>query len=389
MHLHHLWLRSFRSYDEAEVALAPGLTVVVGPNGTGKSNLLEAAGYLSVLGSFRGAPTEALVRMGADRAVVRGESLVGDRRMLVEAELVLNGRNRVLLNKQTVGRTRDLREALRISVFSPEDLVLVKGGPAERRAWLDDLLVSMHPRNDGLLRDLDRVLRQRNALLKQAGGRMAPDVAITLDVWDDKLATIGTAVAEERVALLDRLVPFVAAAYADIADRPAPVGLRYVSGWLGAPEGLAGALAAGRSDDLRRGISLVGPHRDDVELRIEGRPSRTHASQGEQRTLALALRLAGHRLLAEVHGTPPVLLLDDVFSELDPVRSDALIRHLPPGQALLATAGFVPPAAAVEAVVQVRRPPEGATVLRPADRLDDLPGDEAGETVDTEARGIA
>ena len=267
-----------------------------------------------------------------------------------------------MVNKQPLSK-RDPEASLQVSVFSPDDLVLVKGGPGERRSFLDELLAGLHVRNDAALKDLDRILRQRNALLKQAGGRLSAEIGFTLDVWDTKLAATGTIVANLRRSLLDELTPFVDAAYSDIADRPAPIGLRYAPTWMAHVDGLAGALLAGRSDDVRRGLSLVGPHRDDVELRIEGRLSRTHASQGEQRTLALALRLGGHRLLSGRLGSPPVLLLDDVFSELDPVRSDALIRHLPPGQALLATAGPVPPSAVVEETVVVSRVDGFSTVM--------------------------
>jgi DNA replication and repair protein RecF len=367
MTLRRLWLRDFRSYAEAEVSFGPGLTVVVGPNGTGKTNLLEAAGYLSILASFRKVPTDGLVRLGAERCVIRGEVDASGREVLIESEVVLGGRSRVLLNKQPLKRNRELRDVLRITVFSPEDLLLVKGGPGERRDFLDDVLVMLHPRNDAMLSELERVLRQRNALLKQAGGRLSPEVGFTLDVWDDKLGKIGTDVAECRRDLLDELRPYVVKAYEDVADRAAPVQLAYGSAWLESPDGLAGALARGRSDDVRRGLSLVGPHRDEVEMLIEGRPSRTHASQGEQRTLALALRLAAHRLVTERLGSSPLLLLDDVFSELDPARSDALVRHLPPGQALLATAGFVPPAAEVESVLCVSRG-DGPTELRSGDK---------------------
>lgn len=367
MTLQRLWLRDFRSYEEAEVSFGPGLTVVVGPNGTGKTNLLEAAGYLSILGSFRGAPSEALVRLGAERGVVRAEIDAGGRSVLIESEIVPSGRNRVLVNKQPLKRNRELRDVLRITVFSPEDLSLVKGGPGERRSYLDGVLTMLHPRNEAMLTELERVLRQRNALLKQVGGRLSAEAGFTLDVWDAKLGHVGTDVARARLALLDELRPFVGTAYGDVADRPAPVTLTYRSVWFDRPDGLPGALAEGRSDDARRGLSLIGPHRDDVELLIEGRPSRTHASQGEQRTLSLALRLAAHRLLTDRLGEPPLLLLDDVFSELDPQRSDALVRHLPPGQALLATAGFVPPAAEVESILRVARN-SGSTRLLPVDK---------------------
>ena len=277
MHLRRLWLHDFRSYDELDLDLAPGLTVVVGENGTGKTNLLEAAGFLSTLSSFRGTPTEAMIRNGADRSNIRGEVLVGDREVLLETEFSRTARPRVLVNKQALPKTAALREVLRISVFSPDDLVLIKGGPSERRNYLDDVLASLHPRNAAALAELDKILRQRNALLKQAGGRLSAEIGFTLDVWDDKLASVGTMVGNLRRQLLETIGGVISAAYTDIADRPAKIGSVYETSWM--TTGLGEALAQGRNDDVRRGLSLVGPHRDDVALLIEGRPSRTQASQ--------------------------------------------------------------------------------------------------------------
>ena len=392
MQLDHLWLTDFRSWTTAELVLGEGLTVVRGRNGAGKTNLLEAVGYLATLASFRGAPAEALVRHGAERAVVRGEAHRGGRAVLVEVEIRPRGRGRVALNRQPVRRTNDLLGALRVSVFSPDDLELVKGGPAGRRRWLDDALVSLHPRYDALRRDFERVVRQRTTLLGQAAGlrgrnaatglrgrnaatglrgrnatgRLSPDVATTLEVWDAKLVETGEALAGARADLLTRLQPPVAKAYTDLAgygpERSGSaveevgaggnaVTLVYDAPWR--VEGLAAALVAARPDELRRGVSLVGPHRDDVLLTLDDLPARTHASQGEQRTLALALRLAAHSVVAEEVGEPPLLLLDDVFSELDADRSTGLLDHLPTGQALLTTTGPVPPGAVPERVVRV------------------------------------
>ena len=352
-----------------EVEFAEGLTVVVGDNGAGKTNLLEAVGYLAQLRSFRAGPTEAMVRMGVDRAVVRGNAVVGDRLMLFEAEIVPAGRSKMLVNKQPLARSRDVRDGVVVSVFGPDDLVLVKGGPGERRDYLDDVLRALHPRNDALLKDLDRILRQRNALLKQSGGRLSKEIGFTLDVWDAKLAEVGELVVLARSSLVSDLSAPVALAYADIADRTALVTLSYRGSFRA--NTFAESLLEGRNDDIRRATTLVGPHRDDVELAVEGRPSRTHASQGEQRTLALALRLGAHRLLTERHGVAPILLLDDVFSELDPTRSDALIRHLPPGQSILATAGIVPPTAAVERCIRIERQ-GGASRIRPTAGVTDV-----------------
>lgn len=350
MRLDRVWLTDFRSYREADVTLAPGLTAVVGANGEGKSNLLEAIGWLGGTRSFRGAPTEALVRVGAERAVVRGEAERAGRTLLIECEIAPGGRSRVLVNRNPVRRARDGLDHLRAVVFSPDDLELVKGGPAERRRYLDDLLVGLDPRLDARRSELDRILKQRSALLKQAGGRLTDDVATTLEVWDARLAEAGDRWADARAGLVATLVPEVATAYRDLAGTGEVV-LTYAPAWRA--EGLAAALREVRRDELRRGISLVGPHRDDLDVTLAGLPSRTHASQGEQRTLALALRLAAARRLAVALETAPLLLLDDVFSELDADRSTALLAHLPPGQTVITTATALPEGTEPEVVLRV------------------------------------
>jgi DNA replication and repair protein RecF len=361
-----VWLTDFRSYTSAHLDLAPGLTALVGANGEGKTNLLEALAWLATLSSFRGAPTEALVRRGAPYAVVRTVAERDGRELLIEAQLQPTGRSRVQVNRQPLRRARDLLGSLQVSVFTPDDLAIVKDGPAERRRFLDDALVSLHPRNDGLRTDVDKVLRQRNALLKSAAGRLDESAAFTLDVWDSKLAEAGAALASARLDLLDRVRPVLGATYDALACRPAAVDARYEAAWLpdgaSAPDSvrsaglraaLAAALAEARADDVRRGVSTVGTHRDDVALAIAGAPARTEASQGEQRTLALALRLAVHRVATDAAGSPPVLLLDDVFSELDPDRSAALLANLPAGQTLLTTASSLPAGAHPDIVLRL------------------------------------
>jgi DNA replication and repair protein RecF len=345
VHLRRLWLTDFRGYETAEVRFDDGLTAVLGPNGHGKTNLLEAVGYLATLASFRGAPNEALIRVGADRAIVRAEGEREGRALLLEAEIVRNGRNRTQLNRQPLRKARDLLGALRVTVFSPDDLILVKGSPGDRRSYLDDTLVALHPRYDAARTDLDKILRQRGALLKQAGGRLSPEVELTLDVFDAKLVAAGEYLAFARQKLTAELEPVLEEAYGNVARTMATVSARYDPPWMA--DGLAAALAAARRDDLRRGVSTVGPHRDELELTLNGLPSRTHASQGEQRSLALALRLGAHEVVRRRTDTPPVLLLDDVFSELDDGRSAALLASLPTGQTILSSptdlpAGAVP-----------------------------------------------
>ena len=352
MRVRRLELHGFRNYRHAELSPAPGLTAVLGDNGQGKSNLVEALGFLATLSSFRGAPTEAMVGPDTEAAVVRADVEREGRELLIEAEVPRVGRTRAQINRQRLQRSRDLLGALRVSVFAPDDLVVVKGGPAERRRFLDDLVVALHPRHDQLVGEVDRILRQRGALLKQAGGRLTPEVAVTLDVWDAKLVEAGEALVAARLDALTTWAAALAQAYDDLAARPSDVHAVYEAPWRAA--GLAAALAAARSDDVRRAVTTVGPHRDDVLITVEGRSSRTHASQGEQRTVALAMRLAAHRAVADRLGTPPVLVLDDVFSELDPIRSAALLAHLPPGQTLLTTAGALPAGTRPELVVRVR-----------------------------------
>ena len=341
MHLRHLWLKDFRSYETVNLELTSGICAVLGPNGVGKSNLLEAVSYLALLESFRGAPTEAMILNGAAQGVVRGQVIDDQREQLIEAELLRNGRNRVLVNKQRISRNSDLTTAFRVSVFSPDDLEMVKGGPAGRRNYLDQVLVTLDPKHHSIRAEFDKALRQRNALLKQCRGRLDDAAKFTLEVWDTKLIQSGEQLAEMREHLVDQLEPLVRQAYTDVASDRAATSLKYEAPWR--KSGLEAALHAARDDEIRRGVTLVGPHRDDLYLELNAMAARTHASQGEQRSVALSLRLAAHRLVLLVSGSAPVLLLDDVFSELDPLRSAALLRSLPEGQTLLSTASGLPP----------------------------------------------
>ena len=322
----------------------------MGDNGAGKTNLLEAIGYLATLASFRGVGNDALVRSGAAQAVVRGEGERQGRALLIEAEIRATGRGRVTVNRQPLRRAADLAGTLRVSVFSPDDLDLVKGGPTGRRRYLDDALASLHPRNAAARRDFERVLRQRNALLQQSGGRLTDDIASTLEVWDARLVETGEALGKARAELVAQLDPAVAKSYAQVSETGVAT-VSYEAPWR--TQGLSQALHVARRDELRRGVSLVGPHRDDLMLTVNRMPARTHASQGEQRSLALALRLAAHDVVTEQVGEPPLLLLDDVFSELDPARSAALVASLPAGQAVLTTAGHLPAGVAPERTIQL------------------------------------
>lgn len=376
MQVRTLWLTDFRSYSTAHLDLAPGLTALVGANGEGKTNLLEGLAWLATLSSFRGAPADAMVRRGAPFAVVRAAAERDGRELLVEAQIPPSGRTRVLVNRQPLRRARDLLGSLRVTVFTPDDLAIVKDGPGERRRFLDEALVSLHPRNDVVRRTVDKALRQRNALLRQAAGRLDGSTSATLDVWDAELARAGAALVAARLDLLRRMGTVLGGTYDALARRPARTGVRYEAPWAsglaqeaagpGAAPGaeaapgegqlasaLGSALGRARRDDVRRGVSTVGPHRDEVVLGIGGAPARTEASQGEQRTLALALRLAVHHVVTADAGSAPVLLLDDVFSELDPGRSAALLATLPPGQVLLTSASTLPPTARPDMVLHL------------------------------------
>jgi DNA replication and repair protein RecF len=350
--IEHLELVDFRNYVTGSFELHSGTTVVIGDNGQGKTNLAEALAFLATLTSFRSAPTDALIRASADSAVIRATIRQDDgRETLIEVELAAVGRNRVQVNRQKLARVRDLLGAVRVTVFSPDDLILVKGSPGDRRRYMDDTLVALATKYDSVRLEIDRIVRQRNTLLKQAGGRLTDEIEVTLDVWDTKFAEIADQFGYARATLVARLTPMVQEAYEQLAGTPTPLDLRYEPEWRCG--GLAAALRTARPLDVRRGVSTVGPHRDELHMTINGLPSRTHASQGEQRTLALALRLAGHRLVAERTAEAPVLVLDDVLSELDDHRATALLEHLPPGQVVITTASDLPPAARVDHVLRV------------------------------------
>jgi len=341
VHLVSLAISDFRNIVHTEIRPdATGTTVITGVNGAGKTSVLEAIDYLASLQSFRGSPKEAMVRRGAPHSIVRAETLVEGRTVTIDAEITGEGRSRTLVNGQAVRRRSELHQALRTTVFSPEEIGVVRGGPAERRRFLDQTLAVIDPKAARAAEDLDRVLRQRGALLRNARRSLSPEVATTLDVWDTRLDQAGTALVEARETLTVELAPITSVHYSRLAGQEIDVGLSYRRSWSGR---LDEALAASRRNDLERGATLIGPHRDELELSLEGLPSRTHASQGEQRSLALALQLAAHQLATERLGSAPLLLLDDVFSELDPFRSRALLAGLPPGQALLTTALPAPP----------------------------------------------
>jgi DNA replication and repair protein RecF len=360
VHVAHLSLTDFRSWPAVELDLRPGANALIGPNGQGKTNLIEAIGYAAMLGSHRVATDAPLVRLGAARAVVRVGVVRGERRTLIELEINPGRANRARVNRGPVPRPREILGLLRTVLFAPEDLRLVKGDPGERRGFLDDLLVARAPRLAGVRQDYERVLRQRNALLKSAGpaarsGRLRDGDLATLDVWDAHLAAAGSELLAARIDLVDTLRPLVDKAYDAVAGAgatgPAEVGYRSSLEPSGDPAGtwtlpasraelhdaLLAALGERRRAELERGVSLVGPHRDDLVLRLGAMPAKGYASHGESWSLALALRLASYDLLCS-DGGEPVLVLDDVFAELDTGRRDRLTGLVASAEQAIVTA---------------------------------------------------
>jgi DNA replication and repair protein RecF len=334
-----LAVADFRSWTRADVVFEPGPSVLVGANGQGKTNLVEAIGYLATLSSHR-VPTDApLVRIGADRAVARVAVVSGGRELRVEVEIAPGRTNRAKLNGAALPRPREVLGVVRAVLFAPEDLAIVRGDPGERRRFLDDLLVQRAPRLSGVRADYERVLRQRATLLKSAGsarrGGGTGDLR-TLDIWDGHLAAYGAQLLAARLELVEALRPHVAAAYAQVAPSCAPLAMAYASS-LAAPlpaECTAGVLEAAllaelarvRTQELERGVNLVGPHRDELQLQLGELAVRGYASHGESWSVALALRLGSYELLRDEAGPAgdPVLVLDDVFAELDVGRRDQL-----------------------------------------------------------------
>ncbi|GAB7143034.1 DNA replication/repair protein RecF [Mycobacterium riyadhense] len=356
MYVRHLRLRDFRSWAHADLELQLGRTVFVGPNGFGKTNLVEALWYSSTLGSHRVGTDMPLIRAGADRAVISTIVVNEGRECAVDLEIAAGRANKAWLNRSPVRSTREVVGVLRAVLFAPEDLALVRGDPADRRRYLDDLATVRRPAIAAVRADYDKVLRQRTALLKAAssaryrGDREGLD---TLDVWDSRLAEHGAELMAARIDLVNQLAPEVEKAYQLLApeSRSASIGYRASMDGFGSGEsggadrealeaGLLAALAARRSAELERGVCLVGPHRDDLELRLGDQPAKGFASHGESWSLAVALRLAASELL-RADGAEPVLLLDDVFAELDTKRRHALATVAQSAEQVLVTAAVL------------------------------------------------
>ena len=359
MFVDHLQLTDFRSYESVDLPLQAGVTTFVGANGQGKTNLVEALEYLSTMSSHRVASEVPLVRSGAIRAVVRAKVVAGlddPRQLTLELEINPGKANRAKLNRSPLRQAREIVGVLRTVLFSPVDIAIVKGDPSERRRFLDDLIVARWPRLAGVRADYERILRQRNTLLKSLSGRFrggAPpaDSEATLEVWDTHLARTGGELLEARLVTLADLAPHVSKAYADIAPTNNDAAAEYrASVDLDATRdadqptaraNLSAALTAGmaerRAEEIQRGVSLVGPHRDDIVLSLGLLPAKGYASHGESWSFALALRLGGFHLL-RADGVEPVLMLDDVFAELDSVRRERLASAVRVAEQVFVTA---------------------------------------------------
>lgn len=353
MYVDHLTLADFRSYEHVEITLDAGVTTFVGANGQGKTNLVEAVEYASTMSSHRVASEIPLVRAGASRAIVRARVRAGredDRALVIEIDITPGRSNRAKLNRSVLTRARDIVGTLRTVVFSPEDLAIVKGDPSERRRFLDALVVNRWPRMAGVKADYDRILKQRNALLKGiAKQRSSRDddalIESTLAVWNEQLADVGAELLEARLDTLADLGPHMATAYADIAPTNNVASASYRTQVVlpsepsreGLREALADAMHQRQDDEMARGVSLVGPHRDDVTLHLGDLPAKGYASHGESWSYALSLRLGAFQLL-RADGIEPVLVLDDVFAELDATRRERLASGIVDAEQVLITA---------------------------------------------------
>jgi DNA replication and repair protein RecF len=353
--LHELTLRNFRLFREYTFEPDPeAVTVFLSPNGTGKTSVLEAVHALATASSFRTSAASDMIRNGEITAEVHGVIFQGERRIQVDLTLTRGVRNttkRMLVNGQRPGSRAELSEALPLTVFTPEGVDVVRGGPEHRRSFITTLLTDVDPLTGDAIERFSRVLSQRNALLRSLeASRPSLTQQRDLDQWTNDFCVASEHLLAHRETLLKNLAPLVADSYHELAQNDVEVGVRYERSWGGE---LLKALERASDDDRFRGYTTIGPQRDDIELSLEGRDARRQASQGEQRSLALALRLAGHELVRRRRGVDPLLLLDDVFSELDPVRSNRLLGLLPAGQTLVTTASPLPGALTPAAVIDL------------------------------------
>lgn len=355
MGLHELTLRHFRLFREYSFRPDPeAVTVFLSPNGTGKTSVLEAVHALATASSFRTSTASDMIRLGESVAEVHGVIFQRERRVQVDLTLTRGARQttkRMLVNGLRPRSRAEVAEVLPLTVFTPEGVDVVRGGPEQRRTYVTTLVTDVDPLTGEAVERFHRVLSQRNALLRSLeGDRPSKSQEDELSLWTADFCEASGVILEQRRWLLEQLTPLVARFYAELAQSHEVVGLTYERSWSG---DLGDALERSSRDDRYRGYTTIGPHRDDVVLSIDERDARRQASQGEQRSLALALRLAGHELVRQQRGLDPLLLLDDVFSELDPLRSDRLLALLPAGQTLVTTAVPLPSALTPAALIDL------------------------------------
>lgn len=347
-----MWVRSldvedFRSYEKAHLEWEPGAVILCGPNGRGKTNLVEAVAYAAGLDSHRVSTDSALVRVGQERAVVRLVVVVSGRDISIDLQINPGRSNQVRVNGAALPRSRDVLGTFRCVTFAPEDLRLAKGEPADRRRFLDGLIVQAAPRYAAVRADFDKALKQRNALLRSGPGMAKQDFEASLQVWDDRYLPAAAELTWGRINAVRRLVEPMSSAYRAISPVADVCSIRYSSTVAGLAEVtdveqltqlLSTALSDRRSEEVRRGTTVVGPHRDDLEIHLNDMPARTHASHGESWSLALGLRLAAFSVLSDIGQEPPVLILDDVFAELDQQRRSRLVAAIASAEQVLVTA---------------------------------------------------
>lgn len=355
MGLHELTLRNFRPFDEYRFHPDhDSVTVLLSLNGTGKTSILEAVYALATASSFRTTTASDMIRTHHDLAEVHGTLFQNDRRVQIDLTLhrgIRNTTKRMLVNGQRPTSRAAVAEVLPLTVFTPEGVDVVRQGPEHRRTLLTNLLTDVSPHQSETVERFAKVLQQRNALLRSLQGQRPTLVQRDeLDVWNIEFCAAAELLVTSRIDLLKDLSPLVSHFYQELAHNTLSVSTEYEQSWSGE---LSKALLTVLSDDVHRGYSSIGPHRDDVVFQLDDRDARRQASQGEQRSLALAVRLAGHELVQRERGVAPLLLLDDVFSELDPVRSDRLLHLLPGGQTLVTTASPLPRAMTPAVVVDV------------------------------------
>ncbi len=339
MILKRIWLKDFRSYSNFKIDnFSSNVTLVTGENGKGKTNLIEAIYYISNLNSFRFSSRESLIKNGSKVSFIRAEITNGERELLIESEISLLGRDKTLINKQKIIRNKEIRNYFKTIVFSNSDIEIVKNGPSYRRNFLDDLMIDLYPKMIPVKLELEKILKHRSKLLKTISYKSGKEELDTLDIWNQKLSEVGEFIVKTRKEVLTILQPELEKSFYQLSFNEKKLQIEYISSWEGR---LIDALQKTQKEDLLKGLTSVGPHRDDLSIKINNLFSRDQVSQGQQRIIAISLKLASHKVIKKQLSLSPLLLLDDVFSELDEIRSKKLLENLPSSQTII-TAAQIP-----------------------------------------------